>query len=154
VTAAVIITPHSVPIRNMRLIFLFTPSLISLSVAMDRAVDFAVPLRSYSCLALLDKRFSAHFPIPGIEARHQASSLLRCYRRSNFNVHAIMMRLIEFPIIQKRVSLSATNHEFTRMDTNVVGRLCQTPNVECRTSNSGRSHSFVMPVPWLRNIRQ
>jgi hypothetical protein len=32
---------------------------------MVRAVDFAVPLRSYSFLPLLDKRFSAHFPYQG-----------------------------------------------------------------------------------------
>jgi hypothetical protein len=52
VNAAVIITPHSTPIRNMRLMFP-KRSITGAVTATARPADFAVPLRSCTFLPLL-----------------------------------------------------------------------------------------------------
>jgi hypothetical protein len=92
VTAAIKITPHSIPIRNMRFIFLVRQSLILLSFVIVRAVDFAVPLKSYSFLPLLDKR-CPHISL----IRHRSSRASRFLRgallMSSFDVRAMIARI-------------------------------------------------------------
>ena len=79
---------------------------------MVHAVDFAVPLRSYSFLPLLDTRFSADFPYTrdrsSASSRFLTPSLLKKQLRCARDDHAFS---VEFLIIRKEfrlVPLTAT----------------------------------------------
>jgi hypothetical protein len=127
---------------------------------MVRAVDFAVPLRSYSFLPLLGKCFSAHFlytmdrsaPSSWFLTPTLLKKQLECARDDHASL--VELKLARFPtrsplalaalpsvsllpaarLLRPRVSLSSANHEWTRIDTNIC---CGGTRVACETIAAG-----------------